>query len=428
MSDLNLISPRVNRYDQLSNELRQRITDGEFKPGDKLPSFTEMRQQYGVSQSTLGRAHSALESEGLIVRKRGAGTFVLSAAEKRELAAADEKLAQPGFLSRAVAVFTPFAKPVEAHKSGGWLEWIRQGAVDAVQSAGLHVVTLHPDVEAQELQSLVRDRPYGVLVSAVLQENSLPLDLVRRLSEAQVPVVAYGASPEILRCDCVLSDHEEGAYQLTRFLIEKGRKRILQVCSFDEWPFWYQQRFAGYERAMKEAGLEVLKSVYIPDEQSLSASKNIAFQADLRSNTSGVSHSTVSRLASFLSAVEVSREDETIFRRDVKTCAGHLWEFLSGPDAVDALMMVTDRNVYLGAAICRMMGKDPNSDVLITGYDNYFGDCEEKLLEPFTPAATVDKNNQLIGATMAQLLFDRIEHRLDTGPQTRFIAPSLIVP
>lgn len=415
MSALLPETPRVNRYTQLSGELRRRILEGELKPGDKLPSFTEMRQQFGVSQSTLDRAHSELESEGLIVRRRGAGTFVLNALEANVLPHANGKPAATSFLSRTVAVFTPFAKPVQAHKSGGWLEWIGQGAVNAVQSAGRHVVTLHPDIEADELQSLVRDRPFGVLISAAFQENSLPLELVRRLVQAQIPVVAYGGCPDLLRCDCVQSDHEAGAYALTKLLIQRGRKRILNLCPSGALPFWYEQRYVGYKRACEEAGLTVLPPTPLPDVQQLSASRKIGRQASLRPAPEAFAETQ-------------NQSDEEIFRHDVKTCAGHLFEHLHGENAVDALMMVTDRNVFLGAAICRMLRLDPTSDVLITGYDNYFADCEERLLEPFTPLATIDKNNQQIGAAMAQMLFDRIEDRLENGPQTRFVAPSLVVP
>ncbi len=402
-------SPRVNRYVQLCDELRERIVLGDFKPGDRLPSFTEMRQQYGVSQSTLERAHGILEVEGLTVRKRGAGTFVLDGTP--EHAGLNDKPVKPSFLNRTIAVFTPFAKPVEAHKAGGWLEWIGQSAINRVQTAGHHVVTLHPDISRDELETLVSERPLGVLVSAAITENSLPLTLVHKLRQANIPVVAYGGDPGELGCDCILSDHEQGAYELTRLLIERGCQRILNVCPDGPTPYWYHQRFAGYERAMREAGLETLPAAQTPVMHDLSHTRRVNAQAALKPVETAVN----------------AEADEEIFRRDVKSSVGHFIEHLTGSQPVDALMMVTDRNVYLAAAVCRMLGKDPNSDVLVTGYDNYFLDCEERELEPFTPLATVDKNNGALGAAMAQLLLERTEGQLPSQPQIRCVSPTLIV-
>lgn len=405
-------SPRVNRYVQLCDELRQRIVVGDFKPGDRLPSFTEMRQQYGVSQSTLERAHGMLELEGLIERKRGAGTFVLEMKTNGHANShVNGKPAKPSFLNRAIAVFTPFAKPVEAHQASGWLEWIGQSAINQVQAAGRHVVTLHPEISGEELEALVSDRPLGVLVSAVITEDSLPLTLIQKLRQANIPVVAYGGDPQQLGCDCVLSDHEQGGYELTRLLIEKGCRHILNVCPDGETSYWYRQRFAGYERAMREAELEILPAVKSPVLHELSQTHRVGVQAALKPAKPAVN----------------AESDKQLFRRDVKNSAGHFIEYLTGSNPVDALMMVTDRNVYLAAAVCRMLGKDPNSDVLVTGYDNYFLDCEERALEPFTPLATVDKNNGALGAAMAHLLLERTEGQLPSPSQIRCVSPTLVV-
>jgi GntR family transcriptional regulator len=61
---------------RLHRELKERIADGHYPPGIQLPSEAEMVEQYGVSRSTVRSALSALEAEGLIVRRWGVGTFV----------------------------------------------------------------------------------------------------------------------------------------------------------------------------------------------------------------------------------------------------------------------------------------------------------------------------------------------------------------
>jgi GntR family transcriptional regulator len=63
-------------YYQLDRHLVERIHEGEFKPGDLLPSEERLCAEYGVSRITVRRALAALAAEGLIERRRGVGTFV----------------------------------------------------------------------------------------------------------------------------------------------------------------------------------------------------------------------------------------------------------------------------------------------------------------------------------------------------------------
>jgi GntR family transcriptional regulator len=66
----------VPLYHQLEQDLVQRIGGGEFAPGDALPTEEGICEQYGVSRITVRRALDALLAQGLIVRRRGVGSFV----------------------------------------------------------------------------------------------------------------------------------------------------------------------------------------------------------------------------------------------------------------------------------------------------------------------------------------------------------------
>jgi GntR family transcriptional regulator len=63
-------------YLQVRDALLERIKDGRWKPGGNLPSEIDLYRQLGVSLGTLRKALSVLESEQLIVREPGRGTFV----------------------------------------------------------------------------------------------------------------------------------------------------------------------------------------------------------------------------------------------------------------------------------------------------------------------------------------------------------------
>jgi DNA-binding LacI/PurR family transcriptional regulator len=65
--------------------------------------------------------------------------------------------------------------------------------------------------------------------------------------------------------------------------------------------------------------------------------------------------------------------------------------------------------------------------VLLTGYDNYWRDCQERQFEPAIPAATIDKNHVQLAADLVRLLKERSEGKLPDAPQTRCLSPKLIV-
>jgi GntR family transcriptional repressor for pyruvate dehydrogenase complex len=59
--------------EQVELQLREAIFSGTFRRGDKLPSETELSEQFAVSRTTVREALRALASEGLIRKVPGAG-------------------------------------------------------------------------------------------------------------------------------------------------------------------------------------------------------------------------------------------------------------------------------------------------------------------------------------------------------------------
>lgn len=70
----------VPLYQQLSEKIKQQITDGKLKAGDKLMTEAEFSQHFEVSRITVRKAIELLADDGFVVRKQGIGTFV---AEKK---------------------------------------------------------------------------------------------------------------------------------------------------------------------------------------------------------------------------------------------------------------------------------------------------------------------------------------------------------
>jgi GntR family transcriptional regulator len=63
-------------YRQIQQAIQSQIASGELKTGDAIASEREIARQHGISLMTARNAVRELELEGLVERRRGAGTFV----------------------------------------------------------------------------------------------------------------------------------------------------------------------------------------------------------------------------------------------------------------------------------------------------------------------------------------------------------------
>lgn len=61
----------VPLYQQLSEKIKQQITDGKLKAGDKLMTEAEFSQHFEVSRITVRKAIELLADDGFVVRKQG---------------------------------------------------------------------------------------------------------------------------------------------------------------------------------------------------------------------------------------------------------------------------------------------------------------------------------------------------------------------
>lgn len=64
------------QYLKVKNHLREGISAGKWRPGDLMPSESELVAQFRVSRMTVNRALRELTAEGLVQRTQGVGTFV----------------------------------------------------------------------------------------------------------------------------------------------------------------------------------------------------------------------------------------------------------------------------------------------------------------------------------------------------------------
>jgi DNA-binding LacI/PurR family transcriptional regulator len=374
---------------RVKHGLRRWIETGRLPAGEPLPSMQSLGRAFRVSPTTVMAAVRELEKDGLL-RALANGTRVTVAVPPP----AGESL-----LSHAIVLLTDtdveHRDPVLDAQAGGWEAVVDYGVVAALRSRAQHFMVLHAEGFAEKrLAALLRDPPRGVIIT-----GSVPSELARQtagqLLAAKVPVTMTGTPTEVEPgADSVGSDHRAGAHALTRWLIARGCRRILRYWAVRRRasrPGWLALRDAGYEQACREAGVDVLPAA---------------------------------EFATGLQRFPLCRED---IEEDGCNTAGRLWQHLRGPQPVDAIMAVSDGIATGVASACRVLGLVPNRDVLIAGYDNYWGSTQWREWEPCAPAATVDKQNAGIGRELVQVLLARTAGTLPPEPQHRLVEPKLIV-
>lgn len=372
------------KYQQFVEHIRSQIDSGELKTGDRLPPHQALIKEYGLGQATIDRFYKLLEKDGYVECIRRKGVFV-TPPEKRKSEAAGS------LMNRSVLVVADSpAVRLEGHKQTGWLDYLALGAISELRMNTRNVMSLNSaNICESDIEYWMQHPPAGVVMISDLTISPAMLEAAARFKSVAIPVVLYGDEPELRSFDRVISDHDRGNYELTKWLLERGCRRILPLRKGGFYHSWLEMRDRGYERAVTEAGIAPLSPCVHPDYWNSNLSREL-----------------------FDIAVDI--------------VAKSLADYIAENGEIDAIMTITDGDVNVRAAACRRLGMEPNRDVLFVGYDHYWEDVEERAFEKTAPLATVDKRNLEIGAQLVQLLNDRIVGRVDEAPQCRKVAPQLL--
>jgi len=72
-------------YQQIADQVRERIAGGEWAVGERIPSVREMAVTMGVNPNTVTRSYQTLQDGEIIDNRRGIGYFVAEKARERNM-------------------------------------------------------------------------------------------------------------------------------------------------------------------------------------------------------------------------------------------------------------------------------------------------------------------------------------------------------
>lgn len=112
-------------YRQIKGLILQSLDNGEWRPGEAIPSETELASRFSVSQGTVRKAIDEMAAENLLVRRQGKGTYVASHSDPRAFFR---------FLR-----LVPLSGAIETTKSTPLECWRAKAGVEAARVLGLKV-------------------------------------------------------------------------------------------------------------------------------------------------------------------------------------------------------------------------------------------------------------------------------------------------
>lgn len=233
-----------HKYRDILEKIQDDINSGRYKPGQRLPSETELVRRYGASRMTVFRAMHELQTMGLVVRRVGSGTFVAQSSSSK---------------SHVFGLLIPELGQTEI------FEVICKGMMES-QDAGRHSLLWgnsaskeneKEEVAEQLCQHYISQKVSGVFFAPVefstgrFRANHL---IVEALDKARIPIVLLDRClepyPRRSRYDLVGIDNRRTAFQATEHLIAAGAKRIAFMARPNSAPT-VDARVAGFREAIQ---------------------------------------------------------------------------------------------------------------------------------------------------------------------------------
>lgn len=234
----NPVAPRAAKQQRLLAALRSRIVEGQFGPGERLPTRVELLEEYNVSTLTLQKALDRLIVEGFLVTRGRAGTFVTD---------------RPPHLHHFALVF-----PHRDTEGTPWPRFWTALASEAqrISQRGRQRLAIHYSMyghrdtrEYRELRQAVRSHLFAGLLFCSPPRDLLDSSIVREGPAARVSI-GHAGDPDIAVIQLESTGFIDKALDHLR---ARGRRRIAMITATTVHTSEHEQ--AHLRRAVEARGL-----------------------------------------------------------------------------------------------------------------------------------------------------------------------------
>lgn len=231
---------QLDGVEQLAHALRSSVRTGTLRRGQRLPTMKEVADSTGLTYSAVNRAFAILQSEGLFVSRRRAGTFV---------AEPESAKGPEGGFSKVFALIAP-------ELGTGFYASLQNGLDFASSRLGYQILTTNTqnDVRAQA-EAITRLIDRGASGVALVPGTMGPSaeHHVRLLQNTGIPVVLLHRPVQGVQAPLIVIPFRRAGELAAERILAMGHRRIAFCASQPVLAtFAY---YEGMERRMKGAGV-----------------------------------------------------------------------------------------------------------------------------------------------------------------------------
>jgi len=212
----------MTKLENMINVFRARITSGEFKPGERIPSEYDLAESYNVNKSTANKAITALVAESYLRRgKRGSGTYIAR-----------------------ISVYPAGVVAMIGNINHSYYAKIAKGVVSAAENANYMLAFFSPDVKSinETVNKINSSNIQGIITFCYGMLNFAPED---------IPTVYIDEHfPKDDAHNRVTSNDYQGGSMQAEVLLKHGHRNIVYYT-----PQFHNPRNSGFLNMLKSNGI-----------------------------------------------------------------------------------------------------------------------------------------------------------------------------
>jgi len=210
-------------YKQLADIIRKEIEDGNYLPGERLPSMDDLSVRYNLNKITVRRSLQELADAGLLYSVPAQGTFVSEFSSSFK--------AVPGIESGVLNIGL-ISNVLIPGSTGPYHMSVLEGIRSEIGKHDANFILL-PAPGARERKEILK-MIHGANLSGVIYMGPIPQLFLEQLVKDGPPSIVVDYHFHGLQADVVQADNREGGFIAMNALIEKGCKKLAVIAGDKE--------------------------------------------------------------------------------------------------------------------------------------------------------------------------------------------------
>ncbi|WEV38911.1 GntR family transcriptional regulator [Lactobacillus sp. ESL0680] len=253
-------------YLTIKETLKKEITFGHFQINQKLPTETELMQQFNKSRYAVRKALTELQNEHLIYKVQGSGMFIQDWNKKWQVNPESKTI---GLICTHIAdyIFPKIISQIDNEISE--------------KEYSLLLANTHnqPSKERESLIKMLDSQVAGLIIEPSESAKTSPnLDIYKRIAKSKIPLLFINAEYSKLNFPSITNDDKKAETELIKYLLKLGHQRILGIFQVDD--LQGVHRMDGFVEAYQETNSNLSNSsiiMYNSHDPFQAISKKIAF-------------------------------------------------------------------------------------------------------------------------------------------------------